>query len=161
MHANDAKSCKTCSHWAGEQDWHDAIGPMGACNATIETFSATDKDADYNQFLKPQYKETTAFVSDASSYSATLYTKPLHFCSMWKGADGVMAAPELPELPEAKVLVRETDEEPEDGGWIVDCDCEGPLSYSLEANEALYTADQMREYARAALGVIPSDGGQR
>ncbi|MDB5730710.1 MAG: hypothetical protein JWQ03_605 [Variovorax sp.] len=54
-----------------------------------------------------------------------------------------------PELPEAKVMVRNTDDEPEGGGWIVDCDCEGPLSYSLQANEALYTTDQMREYGQA------------
>jgi hypothetical protein len=59
----------------------------------------------------------------------------------------------LPELPEAKVMVRDTDDEPEGGGWIVDCDCEGPLSHSLEVGEALYTAEQMREYARTALGV--------
>lgn len=67
----------------------------------------------------------------------------------------------LPELPEAKVMVRDTDNEPEGGGWIVDCDCEGPLSYSLEAGEALYTSDQMREYARTALGVDSPDGAKR
>jgi hypothetical protein len=65
----------------------------------------------------------------------------------------------LPPLPEAKVMVREPDEESrslENGGWIVDCDCEGPLSYSLEGGDALYTADQMREYARAALASAPA-----
>lgn len=69
----------------------------------------------------------------------------------------------LPPLPEAKVMVREADEEVrslENGGWIVDCDCEGPLSYSLEGGEALYTADQMREYAQAARGVALPDGAK-
>jgi hypothetical protein len=70
-----------------------------------------------------------------------------------KRASSGVRAVDLPDLPEALVMVRDTDDEPEGGGWIVDCDCEGPLSYSLEAGEALYTADQMREYARAALGV--------
>ena len=33
-----------------------------------------------------------------------------------------------PPLPEALVIVRDADPG-EDGGWIVDCDCEGPRSY--------------------------------
>lgn len=48
------------------------------------------------------------------------------------------------KMPEALVVVRDTDEEPENGGWIVDCDCEGPLTYSLQAGDDLYTADQLR-----------------
>jgi hypothetical protein len=58
------------------------------------------------------------------------------------------AARDLPPLPEPLVVVRDTDDEPEGGGWIVDCDCEGPLSYSLKADQALYTAEQMEAYAR-------------
>lgn len=55
---------------------------------------------------------------------------------------------QLGPLPEPLAVVRDTNEEPDGGGWIVDCDCEGPLSYSLSAHEALYTGGQMREYAR-------------
>lgn len=65
---------------------------------------------------------------------------------------------ELPPLPEGKAVVRgpvSAFNDPE-SGTLVDFDCEGPLSYDPDDGEELFTADQMREYARAAL--LAADG---
>lgn len=62
-------------------------------------------------------------------------------------------AGELPQLPEGKCVVRgpaSAFNNPESGS-LVDFDCEGPLSHCPEDGEELFTADQMRDYARAAL----------
>ena len=60
---------------------------------------------------------------------------------------------ELPALPEGKGVVRgpvAAFSQPE-YGTLVDFDCEGPLSHDPEDGEELFTADQMREYAIAAI----------
>lgn len=60
---------------------------------------------------------------------------------------------ELPALPEGKCVVRgpvAAFSQPE-CGTLVDFDCEGPLSHDPEDGEELFTADQMREYATAAI----------
>jgi hypothetical protein len=77
-----------------------------------------------------------------------------------KAADGVrpVEATSLPELPEALVIVRDEDLGDDTGGWIVDCDCEGPLTYSLKAGQMLYTEEQMHEYARQAIAGVREDG---
>ena len=60
---------------------------------------------------------------------------------------------ELPALPEGKGVVRgpvAAFSQPE-CGTLVDFDCEGPLSHDPGDGEELFTADQMREYANAAI----------
>lgn len=67
-------------------------------------------------------------------------------------------AVELPPLPEGKAVVRgpvAAFKDPE-CGTLVDFDCEGPLSHCPEDGEELFTADQMQDYARAAL--LAADG---
>ena len=62
-------------------------------------------------------------------------------------------AVELPQLPEGKCVVRgpaSAFNNPESGS-LVDFDCEGPLSHCPEDGEELFTADQMQDYALAAL----------
>lgn len=56
----------------------------------------------------------------------------------------------LPPLPDGKGTVRHARHADDDGGWVVDFDCEGPNSYQPDDGEELFTADQMREYARGA-----------
>ena len=66
-------------------------------------------------------------------------------------------AREYPPLPEGKAAIRCV-ADTEEGGWIVDFDCEGPLSHDPEEGELLFTADQMRAYVdadRAAAQVEP------
>lgn len=63
------------------------------------------------------------------------------------------ASGELPPLPEGKAVVRgpvAAFKDPE-YGTLVDFDCEGPISHDPEDGEELFTADQMRDYARTAV----------
>lgn len=60
----------------------------------------------------------------------------------------VVQAGEYPPLPQGKAVIRcvaDTDE----GGWVVDFDCEGPLSHEPQEGDELFTADQMHAYLDA------------
>lgn len=56
---------------------------MGSCDAVPQYWDVTDWDEDgTGRVMKPEYTKTTAFCQDGSDYSATLYTKPEHGCTM-------------------------------------------------------------------------------
>jgi hypothetical protein len=78
------KTCKTCGHWRlHEKDDYGYVGPLGVCGAVPMFWESTRWRADGDgREWKPEAADTTAFAQDGSDYSAVLYTKPEHGCTM-------------------------------------------------------------------------------
>lgn len=79
-------TCETCKHWrADEQPGYDNVHGVGRCAATIFWWDASEWDEDGgDRILKPEHKDCTAFANDGSGYSAKLYTRSTHGCTMWE-----------------------------------------------------------------------------
>lgn len=82
------KNCANCKHWDNSEDY--SYKGLGRCKATPMRYDASEWVDDYDhRVMKPEYAQTTAFVQDMSDCSATLYTRPEHFCSMHE-PDGIL-----------------------------------------------------------------------
>ena len=83
--------CATCKHWSpsGQYETGHSQG-MGSCGATPMFWDHTEWNDDGERIIKPDSAHITAFVQDASDYSATLYTRPEHGCTMHTATGGVL-----------------------------------------------------------------------
>ncbi len=80
--------CDGCKLWLKEKDSYGAIKGLGECKKVVMLWEATewtkdeDGEDDYcNRTVKPELVGQMSFVSDASQYHATLWTKPQFFCA--------------------------------------------------------------------------------
>jgi hypothetical protein len=64
-----------------------------------------------------------------------------------------MSKIEPPPLPDGKGVIRHAQHDDDGGGWIVDIDCEGPLSHQPDNGDELFTADQLRAYGEQIVEV--------
>lgn len=78
-------TCETCKHWTEEKLQEHGVQ---ACNNTpmlVEAFDWERRAKEYPRLvLKPEYVGKKAFVTDASDYSATLYTTKDFGCNQWE-----------------------------------------------------------------------------
>lgn len=80
--------CTDCSFW-GKADGSDLDGigtdqqlvGVRRCTKAMELWEATMWNEDYDRVLKPGVEDQKMFVTDGSSYAASLYTKPDFFCA--------------------------------------------------------------------------------
>lgn len=77
------------------------------------------------------------------------------YCAfLWHHGESTVAQSLLqggrPPLPEGKAVIRCV-ADTEDGGWVADFDCEGPLSHEPKEGDVLFTTDQMHAYFDVAL----------
>ena len=80
--------CDNCVFWHKPSDQFDETwrGDFGMCDKTPHAEDVGKWDDDMHWSLADEYADRTSVVQDASGYSATLYTKPSHFCAMYKVA---------------------------------------------------------------------------
>jgi hypothetical protein len=78
------KTCKTCEHWqlCDQYETGHSLG-LGRCEAALMLWDSTEwrEDQDGRTFTE-EARNTSAFVQDGSDYSAYLYTRPEHGCTM-------------------------------------------------------------------------------
>jgi hypothetical protein len=74
------KRCATCKHWNTYAS--ETVVQLGVCDAVRMYWESTKWNAEGNRREYAVPDSVTAFVQDASDYSATLYTKPEHGCTM-------------------------------------------------------------------------------
>lgn len=79
--------CQTCKFWESEGQSHTSAIEAKRCKYAIHTEDAMEWDADYHRALKPEFKETKAFVIDASGYYAAFYTKADFACNQYQEKD--------------------------------------------------------------------------
>lgn len=84
------KSCANCAAWNSETA--DYMLGLGLCGYTPMFWDSTTwrEDGEGREFV-PEAAKTTAFAQDGSDYSAKLYTKPGHYCSMHVPANPVLS----------------------------------------------------------------------
>jgi hypothetical protein len=85
------KTCKTCKHWSPSEEYEAGHSQgLGRCQAVPQLWDATEwrDDADYRVF-KAEFINVTAFAKDGSDYSAHLYTRPQHGCTMHSAGEPV------------------------------------------------------------------------
>ncbi len=80
--------CKTCKHWnTGEKYGTGASFGLGRCEAAPMFWESTEwKDDGDGRAWTAEAENKTAFVQDGSDYSASLYTKAEHGCTMHEKA---------------------------------------------------------------------------
>ena len=81
------KTCATCKHWDADSRfiYEDSLA-VRVCNATPMLFDSCKwaEDGESRQF--DPAVTATAFAQDGSDYTAHLYTKPEHGCTMHEDA---------------------------------------------------------------------------
>lgn len=85
VHAGDAKpQCSQCKHWSREEYGTGYSLGLGRCGAVPMFWESTRwiDDGDGREFT-PEAADVTAFAQDGSDYSARLYTRPEHGCTMF------------------------------------------------------------------------------
>lgn len=87
------QQCSGCVHWdreSSDRAYH-GVRDLGRCRAAIMLWDATewveDNDPPYDRMLKPEYRDTMMFVSDASDYYAQLMTRSDFCCSQFRPAE--------------------------------------------------------------------------
>lgn len=81
------RTCQTCKHWASGASYDPGFNlGLGRCQATLMFWNSTDWDEGGSRTWAPEAQNKTAFVQDGSDYSAHLYTKPEHSCTMYEHA---------------------------------------------------------------------------
>ena len=80
----ESSICANCQFWDRDgQPESDAINAK-RCRYAVHTVDATEWNEDYDRVLKDEFKETKAFVCDASGYLAIFYTKEDFSCNQHK-----------------------------------------------------------------------------
>jgi hypothetical protein len=91
--------CADCKHWKPCEQYETGRSQgMGRCEATPMFWDHTEWNDDCERVIKPAAASITAFVQDGSDYSATLYTRPEHGCTMFAAAG--VALPQAPSMAE-------------------------------------------------------------
>ena len=72
--------CEDCKYWETTDRYMKKSG-LGFCNKTPEAWRAYGWLGEDKKDIR--FENVTAFVQDGSDYSASLYTMPDHYCSMW------------------------------------------------------------------------------
>jgi hypothetical protein len=75
--------CSTCKHWKPSEQWETghSLG-LGRCEAVPMFWDVTEWDEDGDGRRFSAETSATAFAQDGSDYSARVYTKPEHGCTM-------------------------------------------------------------------------------
>lgn len=78
-------NCGACKHWENpDQRYSEVWGSAGKCNR-LKMYEEVSEWRDINGVKKDCWKDgEIAFVEDASSYSANLYSKPDFGCVLWE-----------------------------------------------------------------------------
>ncbi len=82
-------SCSNCKHWERDGEPYDEVIDAKRCRYAVHTEDAeySNKDTDWEKVLKPEYKDTKAFVMDGSGYMAYFYTKEDFGCNQHEERD--------------------------------------------------------------------------
>jgi hypothetical protein len=83
--------CHQCRHWEGpcddQRDWRRLFGLCKAIEHEMAVIDRLQEDIGWDMACKKAesiMKMKGAYVTDASDYQASLYTKPDFYCSMFE-----------------------------------------------------------------------------
>lgn len=76
--------CSSCKFWQRDEDSYSEAIDAKRCKYVAFAPDAQAWNDDYDNVLKPEFTDTKAFVSDASGYSASFYTKADFSCNQYK-----------------------------------------------------------------------------